>query len=167
VTLPFEDRGAIFSPCGRYRYRLHRTWDARDRILTCLMLNPSTADAEKNDPTIERCERRARALTFGGLIVVNLFALRSTDPRALATAVRAGEDPVGPENDAHIDVAARQGVVLCAWGRHGMLQRRARVVAERLGERLHVDMFCLGKNADESPVHPLYVPYAQPFVPWP
>lgn len=88
----FEQSGAAFSPCRRYRYRLWRTWgDAAPAVF--VMLNPSTADEIENDPTVERCERRARAMGFGGLRVANIFSLRSTDPTALYTS----DDPVGPE----------------------------------------------------------------------
>jgi hypothetical protein len=159
------DRGARFSACERFRYRLWRYWPgaARMRPLVCLMLNPSTADAELNDPTVERCERRARALGFCGLEVVNLFALRSTDPRAL----RAAADPIGPENDAAIlAAAAAGGQVLAAWGRHGRFMDRDRHV-RRLLEAAGVPLFCLGVNQDGTPVHPLYQPSAAPLVPLP
>src|ERR1051326_5628436 len=93
---------ALFSPCGLFRYRLWRHWTPGMPPLVFVMLNPSTADAEKNDPTVERCERRAKAGGFGGGEVVNLFALRSTDPKALYSAA----DPIGPENDKVIATAA-------------------------------------------------------------
>src|SRR3954454_21911255 len=86
---------AVFSKCNRYRYRLDRIWDEARPPLAFGMLNPSTADHERNDATIERCERRARALGFGSLIVWNLFAFRSTKPSTL----KAQDDPIGPKND--------------------------------------------------------------------
>ena len=87
---------AAFSPDRRYRYTLRRQWD--DALPYCLfvMLNPSTADATQDDPTIRRCIGFTKAWGFGGLLVGNLFALRSTDPAALYHA----DDPVGPENDS-------------------------------------------------------------------
>ena len=98
-----ESSGATFSPCRRYRYTLWRQWDERPPA-TFIMLNPSTADETANDPTVERCQRRAQAMGYGGVRVANIFALRSTDPRALYTA----EDPVGPENDHALLTLARQ-----------------------------------------------------------
>lgn len=85
---------AVYSDCQTYRYALTWQWAPGPRLLW-VMLNPSTASELVNDPTVERCERRARALGFGGFRVVNLFALRATDPRAL----RLADDPVGPGND--------------------------------------------------------------------
>lgn len=156
-----EMRGARFSPCGTYRYHLWRSWSAKPPVVF-LMLNPSTADAERNDPTVERCERRARAMGAGGLIVVNIFALRSTDPKALYRAV----DPVGPDNDQSIVdgcTMERPRAVICAWGRHGSLNGRGAAVLALL--RTHgVAPMCLGLNADGTPKHPLYLRYsAKPF----
>lgn len=157
-----ETRGATFSPCRAYRYQLWRTWSRR-RPVVFLMLNPSTADAQKNDPTVERCERRARAMGAGGVIVVNIFALRSTDPAALYRVA----DPVGPDNDesiVHGCTAWRPRAVICAWGKHGNLHRRGASVLAML--RAHgVRPLCLALNGDGTPKHPLYVAYAaEPFA---
>lgn len=156
---------ATFSPCGRYRYRLWREWNVRLPRMLCVMLNPSTADEKANDPTVERCQRRAIALGFGALEVVNLFALRSTDPAALY----AQADPIGPDNDQHImESAALAGMVLCGWGTHGAHLGRGNQVEAMLrswpgiARKLHV----LKVNADGSPKHPLYVAYAHRPVPW-
>ena len=92
------DSIAVYSACERYRYVLTRTWDAAGRRALFVMLNPSTATEMQNDPTVERCERRARALGFGAFRVVNIFAFRATDPRVM----RMQSDPIGPANDAHI-----------------------------------------------------------------
>ena len=117
--------GARFSPCGRYRYLLWRIWDENRPPAVFVMPNPSTADEIKNDPTVERCERRARAMGFGGLRVANIFALRSTDPAALYQHA----DPVGPDNDAAIiESVAGAGIVVCAWGGHGNLNDRGAAV---------------------------------------
>ena len=94
----FTKTGAVFTPCKRYRYRLWRTWDASKPPLVMVVLNPSIADVSRNDPTVERCQRRAMASGHGGLEVVNIFALVSTDPAALYTTA----DPVGPENNSAI-----------------------------------------------------------------
>src|SRR5262245_19133112 len=94
----FQTKEALISPCGLYRYWLTRTWDNSLRRVCWVMLNPSTADAEQDDPTIRRCVGFARSWGAGGIIVVNLFAFRASDPKALLRAA----DPVGPDNDGHI-----------------------------------------------------------------
>lgn len=148
-----EKSSALFSPYRVYRYRLSRAWgDAPPLVF--LMLNPSTANETDNDPTVERCERRARAGGYGGLEVVNIFALRSTDPRALYSH----PDPIGPENDQHILDACRLGTVVCGWGQHGNLGQRGARIREML-ERKGVQPHVLRLNGDGSPTHPLYVPY--------
>lgn len=159
----FTTSGAEFSECQRYRYRLWRTWDSDKAPLVMVMLNPSIADAGQNDPTVERCQRRAVAMRFGGLQVVNIFSLVSTDPGALYET----EDPIGPRNNAAILEAVKDaGMVLCAWGTHGAHEGRAREVVEML-RNAGVTPHCLGLNADGSPKHPLYVGYdvkPQPFA---
>lgn len=149
--------GAVYSDCDRYRYRLWREWDASKPTLAFCMLNPSTATEVKNDPTIERCMRRAIAWEYGRLEIVNIFALRSTDPRALY----ACDDPVGPDNDtAILDCAHRSSAVICGWGAHGSLSGRGVYVRKLLLEHwpdglVHV----LRVNKDGSPCHPLYLSY--------
>lgn len=153
---------AVYSDCERYRYALTRVWDDAGRRVLFVMLNPSTATELQNDPTVERCERRARALGYGAFRVCNIFAWRSTDPRGL----RATPDPVGPHNDA----AILQGVdwadaIICAWGAHGAhLDRGAQV--ERLLRATGRPLHCLGLTAAGAPKHPLYIGYAQQPVPW-
>ena len=152
---------AVYSACGSYRYALTREWGAGPRIVFA-MLNPSTACERRNDPTVARCERRARAGGFGAMRVVNLFALRATDPRAMM----AHPDPTGPGNDAVLEEAARWGdLLLCGWGVHGAHLGRGAAVAARLraaGHALHV----LGLTREGHPRHPLYVGYAQGPRPW-
>lgn len=158
----FTDRGARFSACRRYRYALWRTWDASKAAAVFIMLNPSTADETENDPTVERCERRARAMGFGGLRVVNLFGFRSTQPLGLH---RVG-DPVGQHNDkAILDACTGAGLVVCGWGKHGSLNGRDQVVLKLLASA-GVAATCLGLNGDGSPKHPLYIPYTQKPVPF-
>lgn len=152
---------AVYSDCGRYRYSLTRGWAPTGRILF-LMLNPSTATELRNDPTVERCERRARTLRYGGFRVANLFAFRATDPRELRTQV----DPIGPDNDQAIDEAVRwSATVVCAWGADGRYLDRAATVAERL-RALGAGLFHLGLTRTGQPRHPLYVPYARRPTPW-
>lgn len=135
---------------GRYRYLLWRRWADADSLLF-IMLNPSTADAAQDDPTIRRCIGFARAWGFGGVEVVNLFAWRATLPRDLARA-RA---PVGPHNDrAIVEAAARSRAVIAAWGVHGALRGREAEVARLLAS---TRLRCLGTTIEGAPRHPLYV----------
>ena len=144
-------------------YTLTRTWDATRPPWVFVMLNPSTADQFVNDPTVARCQARARRGGAGGVIVVNLFALRSTDPKALYAA----NDPIGPENDDAIAQACRgAATVICAWGKHGALARRGNGVRTLLAS-LGVMPYVLALNRDGSPKHPLYVANAAPLQPWP
>ena len=150
---------ASFSPCGRWRYALVRTWGAGPRLL-CVLLNPSTADAEADDATLTRCCRRAGALGFGALRMVNLFAWRATRPAELSLAA----DPVGPENDRALrSGAAWADAILCGWGVHGRLFERDRAVLRLLGRR---PLWHLGLTVAGQPRHPLYVAAAQPMLPW-
>jgi len=133
-----------------YRYLLFRRWADADSVLF-VMLNPSTADAGRDDPTIRRCRRLAAAWGFGGVEIANLFALRATDPRDLARA-RA---PVGTRNDEILaDAAVRASAIVVAWGVHGSHRARDRAVVELLGAR---PLFCLGTTLGGAPRHPLYV----------
>lgn len=119
------------------------------------MLNPSTADETVNDPTVERCERRARAMGFGRLDIINLFALRSTDPGGLYVY----PDPVGAENDAAILAACSEAkAVVCAWGEHGKFGNRSSSVRKMLAAAGVVPLALLVNQSGE-PKHPLYVAY--------
>jgi hypothetical protein len=125
---------AVLSDCGEYRYELRRTWGADDEPLVCwVMLNPSTADADQDDPTIRRCISFSNRWGFGRLVVVNLFARRATDPKELLH----GGDPVGSANDASTLAAALEADrVIAAWGAHGsFLNRAARVTDLLCGPR--------------------------------
>ncbi len=153
---------AVYSPCEKYRYALTRVWDAQAPKLLYLMLNPSKATELANDPTIERCERRARALSYGGFRVCNLFALRETDPARLKRARR----PEGPDNAAQIAEALNWcDAVLCAWGVHGAHRGQdAKVIALLKGTPK--PLLALGQTKHGHPRHPLYVAYATPPQPW-
>lgn len=146
-----ERRSATFDPARTYRYKLERHWgDAAPAVF--VMLNPSTADAFVDDPTIRRCVAFARREGCGGLVVVNLFALRATDPKAL----RSHPDPVGPLNDTFLSDARLLGSsVIAAWGAHGSLHGRDEAVARLLAGRA---VQCLGVTKDGHPCHPLYLP---------
>lgn len=153
---------AEYSDCERYRYSLTRVWDADGRRALFIMLNPSTATELQNDPTVERCERRARTLGFGAFRVLNIFAWRATDPRDM----RAVADPVGAENDQTIRQSlAWADQVICAWGTHGAHRDRGRDV-EALLRGAGVDLFHLGLSKDGHPKHPLYIGYKVQPVRW-
>lgn len=142
--------GAAFSPCKRYRYWLTREWSSGECCVFC-MLNPSTADEVENDPTVSRCINFAKYWNYGRLIVVNIFAFRSTDPKALAKQ----SDPVGLENDHYILKAANEAhLFVCAWGTHGRLHGRGAQVRDLI--RSTIAPHCLNKTKDGHPVHPLY-----------
>ena len=164
-TVGIDCRGAVISECGLYRYHLWRVWDENLPCLCFVMQNPSTADANEDDPTIARCIGFARRDGFGGISVRNVFALRATDERVLLTH----PDPFGPENKSHLlaarGVAAMTRLVV-AWG-------------ERLGGRklahhytfaenclLPQGPYCLGINKSGQPKHPLYLRSDTAMVPW-
>ena len=187
---------AAISPCGTYRYRLSREWrlhplpaqwemwteeDGSPALdgegkqigepLACVfvMLNPSTADNQADDPTIRRCVAFAQRLGFDKLIVVNLFAFRATDPKAIIRAP-PDSDPVGHENQRHINRALDEaGMIVCAWGAHGghLDQDETMLGWIESANWKNAPVVALGLTADGFPRHPLYlradaepVPYA-------
>lgn len=152
---------ALFSDCGCYRYSLTREWGPGARFLY-VMLNPSTADERQNDPTVERCERRARALGFDAFRVVNIFAWRATRPEDLKRAV----DPVGAGNDTVLlESTGWADRVLCAWGVHGAYLDRGAEVEKMLRTNGN-ELWHLGLTNAGTPRHPLYVAYAQAPMIW-
>ncbi len=146
---------AIFSEDGRYRYTLRRTGLGGDGQCLFIMLNPSTADAETDDPTIRRCTSFAKAWGFSQLWVGNLFAYRATDPKELLTV----DDPVGPDNDRYLmDLAMSANLVVCAWGNGEMPVKGRRgqgVLTELVWEGLTIHH--LGMTKSGRPKHPLYL----------
>lgn len=147
----FSSTGAVISECGKYRYQLHRTWDEQVAPVVFVMLNPSTADAKADDPTIRRCCGFAQSWGAGGIVVVNLFGFRATDPKVCKRAA----DPVGPENDGHIEKATWGRRVICAWGAQTWADSRGRAVLKLLGGAMSVE--CLELTRSGHPRHPLYV----------
>ncbi|WP_439153767.1 DUF1643 domain-containing protein [Yoonia sp.] len=153
---------AVYSDCACYRYALTRTWNAGGKRVLFVMLNPSKATEVQNDPTVERCERRARALGFGAFQVTNIFAWRETDPHKM----RKVADPVGPDNDAMIRAgAAWADQIIAAWGTHGAHLGRGPAVA-RLLHASQQPLMTLGLTKDGHPKHPLYISYSQQPAPW-
>jgi hypothetical protein len=151
---------AVLSDDGLYRYSLLRRWGTGTSV-TWIMLNPSTADATVNDPTIRRCIGFTRLWGHDAIRVVNLYAFRATNPDALRTAA----DPVGPDNDGHIRRAVDDAsLVVAAWGAHTGATRRAYRLRFQLV--LPDRMCCLGVTKGGHPRHPLYVPNSATPVSW-
>lgn len=146
---------AVYSACETYRYSLTRVWDDSGKRLLFVMLNPSKATERANDPTIERCERRAKLLGYGSFRVCNLFALRETDPARLKKA----KLPEGPDNTAQVQNALTWcDDVLCSWGVHGSHRDQAANM-RALFETANKPLLALGVTKDGHPRHPLYVSY--------
>lgn len=160
MTVLQDDRkGAAFSDCGQYRYRLWRTWDVEKPKLGFIMLNPSTADETEDDPTIRRCIGFAKDWGYGSLVVGNLFALRTTDPENLYDHPA----PVGPENDTHLqEIVVESDRIVAAWGTHGAFQGRGQEVADMFEDQL----VALDTTKDGHPAHPLYQPADTEPVPY-
>lgn len=155
-------RGAILSDCGRYRYLLTRRW-AQGPAATFVMLNPSTADALTDDPTIRRCIGFARREGCGALAVINLYSLRATDPAVLAR----DPYPHGPRSATHAAEALRaaDGPVICAWGADPMASGERLGMLDLIRAAGHRPM-CLGMTKGGHPRHPLYLPADMPLVPY-
>lgn len=152
---------ATFSPCGKYRYDLTRTWGDEPPIIW-IGLNPSTADATVDDATMRRVTAFSKREGAGGFVMLNLFALRSTDPAGLLSEA----DPCGPNNlvtvRRHISTAQ---TVIAAWGAHKTVSRS--MVRLHLADDMRQagrTLWCLGKTSDGRPRHPLYVKGDAPLV---
>lgn len=143
---------ATYDEAGQYRFRLSRVWDLTLPRCLFVMLNPSTASAHVLDPTVTRCHRFARDWGHGSFEVVNIFAHRSTDPRALHIVT----DPVGPGNDDAILAAAAADLVVAAWNVHGALHDRGPAVRALLTDTGHT-LHHLRLTSRGHPGHPLYV----------
>ncbi len=142
-------RSAVFSPCRKFRYSLSRAWDCDLSTVMFVGLNPSTADDQRDDPTVRRCIGFARDWGFGSLVLVNLFAYRATNPSDLLLVA----NPIGPANDASIlknlKSAAR---IVVAWGIHGSYLDRDQHVLSLLPQA-----DCFGVTQNGAPRHPLYL----------
>ncbi len=159
ASTPPVRRAAELSPCGKYRYSLCREWHGTDPKVAFIMLNPSTADHERDDPTIRRCMGFARRWGYGGLHVGNLFAWRSPCPEDLYRA----DDPVGDDNDIILRRLIEASVVtVAAWGTRGHLLQRDVAVMLLLSRGK-----ALGLTKNGFPRHPLYVPYNTALIEFP
>jgi hypothetical protein len=157
---------AIFSKCEQYRYLLTRRISEHEKTATFIMLNPSTANAHINDPTIRKCIGFARRWQCGTLQVLNLFAVRATLPRDMKQAF----DPVGPDNHQWFarvltPESTHPHLVICAWGVHGAFREQDRTVLGWLHE-IGIDLFALGLTRQGHPRHPLYMSYATELIPY-
>ncbi len=142
--------GAVIT--GDYRYLLWREWDSFNKTVAFIMLNPSRADAEINDPTITRCIKFSQSWGYGRLEVVNLFAYRTPKPSLLKQATQ----PIGKDNDRYIvEAVKRSDRVILAWGNHGTWQQQDLYVLQLLKNHNH--LYSLGMTKKGCPRHPLYL----------
>ena len=163
-----SESGADISDCKRYRYVLWRTWNANKPKCVFIMLNPSTADANKNDSTITRCINRANLLGFGGILVVNLFAYRTTYPSDLFSYK---DNKIGCKNDDYIKYAANiSDTIICAWGNGGIHQERDKAVKRILFNESNAKLTHIGLTKPGNPLHPIArgkcIPYEQQPIHW-
>jgi hypothetical protein len=163
---PHMQNDCTFSPCRNYRYTLLHQWDqlfVRRRALF-ICLNPSTADENQLDPTLTRIKSFSDRLGANEFLMLNIFAYRATDPKDMM----AVEDPIGPENDAHIQSAINEAYALNqghldivgGWGNHGLhldRQKNFLKILNPFRELPNLQIRCLGKNANATPKHPLYI----------
>lgn len=159
--VPFVIKTARISECGAYRYRLTRHWDAGRPPMTFVMLNPSTADADIDDPTIRRCIGFAKREGAGGIVVVNLYAYRATDPKNLPN----DGSKVGPKNESYLYDALMEAngrPVVCAWGTKGNGSFFA-----QWAKGYGANLMALGITKDGFPKHPLYIAGDAPLMPYP
>lgn len=159
-------RMAVLSEDKMYRYKLVRRWAKGRGFVTFLMLNPSTADSLVDDATIRRCMGFARLWGYPALHVVNLYALRSTDPKRLWKV----DDPVGPDNDKWLRRYAEYShtheyPMVAAWGNNAQPLRVESAYSVMFPYTSHIQ--CLGVTAKDQPLHPLRLAKATELVPWP
>tara|TARA_B110000014_G_C19853679_1_gene442297 strand:- start:25 stop:498 length:474 start_codon:yes stop_codon:yes gene_type:complete len=142
------NKGAVFSPCRKYRYTLWRIWEDKKPYVMFIGLNPSIADDSIDDPTIRKCINYCKSWGFGGLYMLNLFSYISTNP----DKIKDVQDPIGKENDSWLlKISKNSSIVIAAWGNHGDLNQRSDDVLS-----LIANMHCLKVNKTGHPAHPLY-----------
>lgn len=157
-------RGAILSDDGKYRYVLHRQWGKCGPLLALIGLNPSTADHVQDDPTMRREIDFARREGYGGLVKLNLFAFRATQPADMMTS----DDPVGPQNDYWLRRELfNADTCWVVWGVNGTFQRRdaaVRAIIYDSWNRHEMNVECFGVTKGGQPKHPLYLSKETPLV---
>lgn len=144
------NKGAIISQDGRYRYQLSRVWDVDRPLVGWIMLNPSTADAKEDDSTITRCIGFSKGFGFGGMYIVNLFALRSKDRHVIK---EHGFTSIGISNDRMIlEYMKDCKTIIAAWGNDGQYLNRDKDVI-----KMFDNIKCLTITIKNCPGHPLYL----------
>lgn len=152
-----KTKTATLSPCGRYRYSLGRRWVEDSALVLWVMLNPSTADAEKDDTTIAKITKFTKRFGYGAFEVVNLYAYRATDPKEMFAAQKNGVDIVGPENDKWIsEIAVGARVIIVAWGANAEWSRVRKAMP--FIDSVNLGVGCLSVTKSGHPGHPLYLP---------
>jgi hypothetical protein len=142
---------AVLSADRQYRYLLERQWCEEGKTVAFICLNPSTADENVDDPTVRRCVNFAKSWGGNRLLIGNIFAYRSTDPRFLQECL----DPIGPDNENWLQhIAEQSDILIAAWGMNGKLLNRGRTVLERFPGKFSA----LRLTSDGNPGHPLYLP---------
>lgn len=142
-------KDAILSDDRKYRYILSRTWDEIKPIVLFIGLNSSTADENEDDPTSRKCINFAKNWGYGGILMANLFALRSTNPQGLYSEL----NPIGIDNDFYIkDSANKADIIIACWGNHGSFRNRSQEVCKLINS-----LYCLDTNKSGEPKHPLYI----------
>lgn len=161
-----RDASAIISDCGLYRYRLERHALSGAGSVAWIMVNPSTADAKEDDPTIRKVIGFSERIGAGWAIVGNKFAYRATDVREL----KGARDPIGPENDEHLSAIMQDaGQIIVAWGPLAKLPphlRRRWYKVARIADGLGKPLMCFGTAQDGHPRHPLMLAYDTPLIEW-
>jgi len=156
ISTKAQDSIADFSSCMKYRWSLKRDLrniNSGNKTMNFIMLNPSTANEEFNDPTVARCENRTIDMGYSYMIVTNIFAYRATDPDDM----KAQSDPVGELNDKTIsDSASESDYIICAWGNHGNFMNRGAGVKKILDD-INKPLYYLKMNGSGQPSHPLYL----------
>lgn len=151
-------KNAILSADRIYRYVLSREWDERKPYVMFIGLNPSTADENADDPTINKCINFAKNWGYGGIYMLNLFAFRTTYPDVLFTA----EEPIGNENDQYLEeYAMKVDKIICAWGNNGDFKNRSQTVKNSLEKLYYLKM-----NKTDEPAHPLYLAVSSEPMKW-
>lgn len=141
--------GAVLSNCNKYRFALCRIWDISKPVVMFIGLNPSTADANVDDPTIRRCINFAMSWGYGGIYMANLFSYRATSP----SQMKLQNDPIGEDNDAWlIKLSESAAIVVAAWGNDGCFLNRSEIIKNMLP-----NLYCLKINNSGEPAHPLYL----------
>ncbi len=148
---------AYISACSQYRYRLERWWDDTKPPCLFVMLNPSTADASNDDPTIRRCIAFAKSWGYGGIWVVNLFALRTPSPKEMMLHPQPNPSDAEYQMKTVMSfVREKNGMCIAAWGAHGWWQQQNQRVIKWFHDE-KIPLYALGFTKDGHPKHPLYI----------